>query len=733
MNQRKVVTKPILSVVFFLVLLFNQVNLLAQDSFTGPDTLQRITLDEVVVTANRFENKILNTGSAIEVMGGKEIKALPVTDFSNVLKYLPGMYMSSSDGMGLNPQISLRGFYGGGEAEYITVLVDGMPVNDVENGLVSWNLIPLNQIKRVEVLRGGSSALYGDAAMGGVMNIITDKAGKPFTNASINYGSYNSYGIGFNHGGNLGKGNYEIFANNDHTDGFRDHSKWNSVTFGGKLKFPVGKNSSLSFSSSNQILGSEEPGQLSKTELDADREQSLPYFRDDGRDQSRYLASLDFNSKINQSTDLGIGLTYQYKDKDDVRTYTQSALLFDNILTFRPIPPYVYDTTLYGDTKRRELTTSQVGLNIRALNVNNDIGAKIAGGIEVDYGSFDSKFYDVFQGFQNDYQNNYLPVDSVGANGDGYRFKTAAYLSGEIKLLDPLKLIVGLRYDLIADEFNSKIPDTSYSKNNSAFSPKIALNLSTGKTDRYSGSIFVSYNQSFKAPTIDQRTDLKQLNYAIFFEDGPVPMITYRADPFANPELKPQKSYNYEIGTYQYYKFSDNFSGEINLAGYLIKVKDEIDFDLATMQFQNIIDTEHTGLEASVKVMYRDFWSGFMNFNYNEVKFSSGENEGRFLKGVPKSSYVFGTSWSPDKGLGLTLVYNGAGSLYLDDENTQELEPYGVFSARVDYKLDFVTIYLDVENVFNTSYSTTGYYLNGQKYLFPAVGRFIRGGLSFSF
>jgi len=723
--------KGLSGLIFILFLLSYQHQLIGQDSYIQPDTLKRITLEEVVVTANRFENQILNTGSAIDVMKIREIHSLPVTDLSNTLKYLPGVYVSSTDGMGLNPQVSIRGFYGGGEAEYVKVLVDGIPVNDVENGLASWNMVSLNQINRVELLRGGSSPLYGDAAMGGVMNIITDKSDKPFTNVNINYGSYNSYGIGFTRGGRLGKGNYEIFANNDHTDGFREHSKWNSVTFGGKLRFPLGRNSSLTFITSNQILESEEPGPINETEMNDDRQQSLPYFRDDGKDQSRYMASLGFNTKVNPSTDISIDISYQHRNKDDVRTYTQSTPIVDPF-TFQPYG--YYDTTLYGDTKRRNLVTNQLGLDLRVLNINHDAGVKITGGIEVDYSNFDSKFYDVYQGFKYDYQNNYLAADTLGTSGDGYRFTTAAYLSGEIKLLDPLNLVAGLRYDLIADEFNSKIPDTSYSKNNSAFSPKIALNLSTGKTDRYTGSIYISYSQSFKAPTIDQRTDLKQLNYAIFFPAGPTyQMVIYKADPFANPDLQPQKSTNYEIGTYQYYKFSDNFSGEINLVGYLINVKDEIDFDLATLQYGNILDSEHTGMETSVKVMYKNAWSGFINLNYNEVKFKSGEYEGNTLKGIPKTSYIMGAGYSPESGFGGTLVLSGAGSLYLDDANTEELSSYGILSARIDYKLSFVTIYLDVENIFNTSYSTTGYFLNGEKYLYPAVGRFIRGGLNFSF
>jgi outer membrane receptor protein involved in Fe transport len=322
----------------------------------------------------------------------------------------------------------------------------------------------------------------------------------------------------------------------------------------------------------------------------------------------------------------------------------------------------------------------------------------------------------------------------VGASGDGYRFKTAAYVSGEIRLLDPLNLIVGLRYDLIADKFDSQLPDTSYSENNSAFSPKIALNLSTGETENYSGSIFVSFSQSFKAPTIDQRTDLKRLNTAIFFPAGPTyQMMIFQANPFANPGLKPQVSTNYEIGTYQYFMLSPNLSGEINLSGYYIKVKDEIDFDMSTLQYGNILDSKHTGLEAGIRMIYKNVLNSFVNLNFNEVKFLSGEYEGNFIKGIPKTSYVIGVGYSPEKGFGGTLALNGASSIYLNDENTETINSHSILSARIDYKLSFVTIYLDVENIFNTSYSSTGYYLNNQKYLYPSVGTMLRGGLNFSF
>ncbi|MCK9270238.1 MAG: TonB-dependent receptor [Bacteroidales bacterium] len=698
-----------------------------------PDTLRQITMDEVVITANRYNQQLINTGASVDVLRAGEINLLPAQNFTGILSYLPGIYATSTDGMGLNPQISIRGFYGGGEAEYLTVMVDGIPANELESGLANWNQIPLNEISRIELLRGGSSTIYGDAAMGGVINIRTTGAGKPFTRANIGYGSYNSYEVGAAHGGKLGTGSYDLYANHTATDGFRDHATWSTINFGGKLKLPISRRSTLNFSTFNQILSADDPGFLFQQHIDTNRTASLPQFRADGQEMQKYLVYLGLNSRISAATDLNIGLSYQHKSTEKTRTFAQ----IPNVLV--PVgegfyPAGLYDTTAYGDTKKRNLDTDQLNLAIRIKNEIPDAGARITGGIEGGYGSYNSEYADIFRGFENDYRNNYTPWDSLDTRGDGYRFTVAAYINGEIRLAEPLTLLAGLRWDLISDKYNGKVPDTSINKTNSALSPKIALNLSTGKTDNYSGSIFVSYAHAFKAPTIDQRTDLKNLNYFMFMQAGPslIP-IQIKADPFANADLKPQTSYNYEIGTYHYYKFSENFTGEISLAGYLIKVKDEIDFDLMTQKYKNIIDTEHTGLETSIKINLRKVWSGFVNYNYTQVEFSSGENEGKSLKGIPENVISAGIAYAPETGFGASLLLDSAGKIYLDDQNLATLDGRTILSSRLHYNLRFVTFYIDIKNIFDTSYNGTGYALDGVNYLYPAAGRMFFGGLNFSF
>lgn len=707
----------------------------SQSQETKPnDTIKNYTFDEVVITANRYQNKILYSGAAVSSINNNNIKQLPVSTLSETLKYMPGIYMASTDGMGLNPQLSIRGFFGGGEAEYLSVLVDGTPVNNLVNGLANWNMIPLHQINKIELLRGGSSPLYGDAAMGGVMNIRTNRPQPEFTNASIGYGSYNTYDIGAAHGGKAGNVVYELYLNNTATDGYREHSKWNSINFGGRVNVPLSRYSSVSLKTYNQILSADEPGFYLDTLISMERDESLTCFREDGRELNKYLASLEFRTQINPQSSLSVNLHYQRNDTKQTRTYGQYPITgYFTEQGFEQTGIFT-DSSLFADTKKRDLTTDQVTFAMRTLSNIPEWNARITGGIEAEYGFFKNSISDIFRGFNKDYASDYLPYDSLDAKGDGARFKSAAYLNGEIRLLDPLKFMAGVRYDFISDDYNGSFPDTTITKNNSAVSPKIGLSLTTGDSDEYAGSIYTNFSTAFKAPTIDQRTDFKKLHYSLFIEAGPSYFpIEYQAEPFANANLNPQTSTNYEIGTYHLYRFSNRVTGEISLSGYLIKVKDEIDFDIQTRKYRNINSTDHSGLETTLRINYMNTASVFLNYTYSEVTFSEGNLEGNQLKGVPSNIYTAGIRVNMPEGLGGSLIYTGASGIYLDDENTQKLDAYGTLNARVKYRISFASIYLDVNNIFNTSYSSTGYMIDDIRYLYPAVGRFIKGGVMFSF
>ncbi|WP_228286255.1 TonB-dependent receptor domain-containing protein [Arcobacter vandammei] len=145
-------------------------------------------LDEVqvVTTAGGYEQNIADAAASISVITAEEIEKKSYTDVTDVLKNVPGVYVN---GGGSNQSISIRGM----SADYTLYMVDGKPMQDNQafspNGSHAGNPInflpPLEAIERIEVIRGPASALYGSNAMGGVINIITKKHSDKVT-ANIN-------------------------------------------------------------------------------------------------------------------------------------------------------------------------------------------------------------------------------------------------------------------------------------------------------------------------------------------------------------------------------------------------------------------------------------------------------------------------------------------------------------------------------------------------------------------
>ena len=145
---------------------------------TPPDTARPSTLNAVVVTAERARTSIASSVASVTRIAAADLARTPRATLADVLRLAPGFAIVDLDGLGFDPQLMVRGFYGGGEAEYVAMLVDGRPVNQLQTGLVAWDVLPpLSSIEALEIVRGSASPLYGDAAIGGVINVITRPGG----------------------------------------------------------------------------------------------------------------------------------------------------------------------------------------------------------------------------------------------------------------------------------------------------------------------------------------------------------------------------------------------------------------------------------------------------------------------------------------------------------------------------------------------------------------------------
>lgn len=152
-----------------------------------------ILVEEVVVTASLRSQAIQLAPASIGVISRKQMQVRSPFTFDQAFDEMPGVVVTRSSGANVQA-FSIRGaseVAGGGIGNRVLLLIDGRPALSPESGGALWNLVPLNSIERIEVVRGAYSSLYGSSAMGGVVNVVTRKPGDmPETRVHLHYGAY---------------------------------------------------------------------------------------------------------------------------------------------------------------------------------------------------------------------------------------------------------------------------------------------------------------------------------------------------------------------------------------------------------------------------------------------------------------------------------------------------------------------------------------------------------------
>jgi len=146
-------------------------------------------LEDVVVTAGRFEQRQTDVTVSMEVLKPQMLRSQAPTDLSATLQTLPGVEI-------IDKQPSIRG--GGGWTYSVgsrcQVLMDEMTILNPKTGEINWNNVPLENVAQVEVIKGASSVLYGSSALNGVINVRTQRPGlEPQTKVSGYVGVYDNY------------------------------------------------------------------------------------------------------------------------------------------------------------------------------------------------------------------------------------------------------------------------------------------------------------------------------------------------------------------------------------------------------------------------------------------------------------------------------------------------------------------------------------------------------------
>lgn len=648
------------------------------------------TLPPVFVSSTRLpdvaESETQVAGKVI-VVTSEDIDKLGANTVQEVLQYQTGIVLFDSVGNEFQQTVDLRGF----NAQPVTatsVFVDGVRVNEPDFNTINFNLIPIEDIERIEILPG-TATVFGRNALGGVINITTKRGrrDRPHLGLDIGGGSFGRQRYTFNTDGPLPRLpnlDYYVGVTRELTDGFREETGARITRILAKLGYRLGENTDASLAYTRVLDHISQAGSLPASVLRVNRNANLS----PGDFTANNLHQVALNLK--QKLPAGFSLAFNgFFRRNDIE-------LFNVGLNS--------ESTLKTET-RSGGTTVQATHEGAALNRKN----LLTFGVEYARNNFDSDNVGIF-----------LPAFTFQNSRSTKEDVVGVFLTDSFHLFESLVLSAGLRYDWDRLDFTDNLdPALSGVKSYNRVSPKTGLVYTPVKNLSFS----FSYSEGIRVPTVDE-----------LFAQGPFG---------SNPDLKAMKSRNFELGAKA--RLRDWLDASVAL--FYTPVRDEILF-IVTDPFlffgrnENISRTLRRGVELSLKARYQKWLDAFVNytamkstFETDVLLFSGQVRKGDELPLVPRHRVGVGVHTYPLEGLTLSLFGNYVGKQFMigDEPNqAKKIADYFVLNSRVAYRWQQWTGYVNFNNLTNRKYSTSGILVN-EPFRVPAPGFNVFAGLSYRY
>ncbi|MDA3786536.1 MAG: TonB-dependent receptor [Deltaproteobacteria bacterium] len=215
----------------------------------GEDDFLALYFDEVQVVeaATRIAKPISQVAENVTIITAAEIERMNAHNIDDVLNRVAGVYVNYS-GLGFNQGSYI--YLQGSSWEHVTVLLDGVRVNKASVEIAWVNMIPVRNIKRIEVIKGAASSTWG-SALGGVINIITKDTGstlQPKADVVASYGEKDTYDVTAELAGKASRVSYYLYGGNQESDGLLDDRYYKNNTGYGKLRVEMPHGMSLEVS-----------------------------------------------------------------------------------------------------------------------------------------------------------------------------------------------------------------------------------------------------------------------------------------------------------------------------------------------------------------------------------------------------------------------------------------------------------------------------------------------------
>ncbi|HTS23547.1 MAG TPA: TonB-dependent receptor [Casimicrobiaceae bacterium] len=661
-------------------------------------------LDPVVVTATRHEERSFDVPVAIDSIDALLIQRNQLElNLSETLVRVPGVVVANRNNYAQDLQVSIRGF--GARANFgvrgVRLYQDNIPAT-MPDGQGQSGSFSLASAKRIEVLRGPFSTLYGNAA-GGVISVFTeDGTDPPQAQAQIVGGSYGTYNAIAKAGGIYRGVNYVVAGNHFATDGYRDHSEASRSLLNAKVGFDVDPDTRITLIGNSLYQPeAQDPLGLTRAQWEADPRQVDP-------------SAEQFNTRKTVNQTQG-GATFERQLGADAQ------LRITGYGGRRLVRQYL---ALNGNG-----ATSSGG--VTDLNGDFDgIDARVSAGFMAGGGPVTftvGTAYDTQHQRRKGFVNNNGDLGDLRRDEDDFVNSTDAYVQAEWSPAGPLSFLLGARYSDV--RFNSvdhyitdTNPDDSGRVHYNRFTPVAGAVWHVAADVNF----YVNWGEGFETPSFIE----------LAYQDSGSGL---------NFALQPAVSRSAEAGIKAYLLGRQR----INISVFTTRTSDEIVIDTATggrTTYKNASKTRRRGIEAEWDAPLGNGFNAYAMYTYLSAEFASDATTGQppqvipagnRLPGVPQATGYAELAWARPEWYGISAGIEGqyAGKVYVNDRNTDAAPSYAIANLRLGFEQSAgawtFREFARVNNLFDRNYS--GSVIVGDtnsRFFEPSPGRNFLAGLT---
>lgn len=659
----------------------------------------------LIVTAAPQAVSELDTPAAVSVVDGEDMRhAAPQVNLSESLGAVPGLQVQNRQNYAQDLQLSIRGF--GSRSTFgvrgIRLYVDGIPAT-MPDGQGQTSNIDIGSIDHVDVLRGPFSALYGNAS-GGVVNVTTQTGKQPTTiEANSYYGSYGTWHYGMKASGAVGDGthagdvDYTVSTNRFTTHGYRDHSAARKNLANAKLGVRINDVSKLTLLFNTVDIKANDPGGLTQSEMDADRQQSPR------GDQYNMRKSV-------KQTQAGLRYERQLSEQDDLSVMMYAG---ERQTTQYQSIPYAPQQKPSHSGGVIDLDRHYQGIDTRWTH-RGELLIPVTFTSGLNYENMNEKR----RGYENYVMNGSTPEfgekGNLRRNERNLMWNLDPYLQTQWQLTEKLTLDAGVRYSSVWFDSNDHYVttgngdssgDTSYHEWLPAGSLKYAI------TDAW--NVYASVGRGFETPTISE------LSYRSGTANG------------LNLDLKPATNETYEIGSK-----TRIGNGLLSAALFQTNTTNEIVTDSNTdsrASYKNAGKTRRQGAELAIDQQFAENWRAKaawtrLNATYRTDVCGDGSCNGNRIPGIARNMGFASLGYEPESGWYAGADVHYMGDIMANDANTARAPSWTVVGLNTGYKFNLSNWTLDVfgrvDNLFDRQYvGSVIVNESNKRYYEPAPGR----------